>query len=73
MKTAMLNGKEKDAEAAVALRDASPTIIFDFRCPSCNEAVKVFRAGGKMPAHFEHLDRHLDRNPVCPLVHIPPK
>jgi competence CoiA-like predicted nuclease len=66
MKTAMYQGHEVSGEQGVDIRDASSTRP-DFRCPECTLPVKVMRAGGSHPAHFEHDER----NDHCSLVHRP--
>lgn len=64
MKQAMFQGRVIDGEEGVDIKDSlgrSP----DFRCVECGEAARSERAGGHMPARFEHLKR----NSHCPLVH----
>jgi hypothetical protein len=41
----------------------------DFRCAECGGSARVERAGGHMPARFEHLER----NDHCSLVSKRPR
>lgn len=66
MRTAVYQGHEVSGEEGVDIRDGAPTRP-DFRCPECARPVKVMRAGGRSPAHFEHDER----NNHCSLVHHP--
>ncbi len=68
MINAKLEGRIIDASEGVDLRDSCGAQL-DFRCEECGEAARVFRAGGHMPARFEHVER----NDHCSLVHHPKK
>ena len=62
----LLDGRQVDVEEAkrllVAARKARLPRL-DFRCPECAARVDPHKAGGKVPAHFEHAER----NPACSL------
>ena len=63
MKQAMFQGRLIDGEEGVDIKvnqGGKP----DFRCPECGEPARSERAGGHMPARFEHLER----NDHCSLV-----
>lgn len=66
MKQALFENRVIDANEGVDLKTQHGTNP-DFKCTECNQAVRVHRAGGKHPAHFEHLER----NRHCSLVHWP--
>jgi competence CoiA-like predicted nuclease len=65
MKTAMINGRQVDADEGVDIKNNQSQEIIDFRCPECGHPVRVHRSGGNIPAHFEHHER----NETCTLVH----
>ena len=67
MKIAMYQDREIDGEQGVDIRESLGRAAADFSCPHCGLPVRVMRAGGSSPAHFEHHER----NGHCPLVHRP--
>lgn len=67
MKTAMHHGREIGGDEGVDIRESMGRAATDFRCPQCGKPVRVMRAGGKSPSHFEHHER----NDHCSLVHQP--
>lgn len=66
MKLAKYQGKVLEADRGVDIKDRLGSRP-DFRCVECQEPARVHRAGGRIPAHFEHLER----NDFCDLVHQP--
>lgn len=65
MKHATYHGMKIDADQGVDIRAAAQGHRSDFRCCECGKPANVMRAGGKIPAHFEHQER----NNYCSLVH----
>ena len=65
MKTAMIDGRLIDADEGVDIKNSRTHEVIDFVCPECRHCVRVHRAGGNIPAHFEHHER----NETCSLVH----
>ena len=63
MKEAVFKGSVISGEQGVDLRNSNRDAIFT--CPECKEPVRVHRAGGNQPAHFEHRER----NRICTLVY----
>lgn len=66
--TALLGLEVIDAEHGISIRDAARMTGKtdpDFRCTECQHPVRVHKAGGHTPAHFEHLER----NNECSLSH----
>jgi hypothetical protein len=61
---ALLDGKSVSIDEALKLKSSrsSPKLT----CPECSQSVRIHRAGGHMPAHFEHRKR----NPNCSLSHV---
>lgn len=65
---ALLGSEVINADYGISLRDTARMTRKkdpDFRCTECQHPVRVHRAGGHTPAHFEHLER----NEECSLSH----
>ena len=69
MKDALHNGVLITADQGLVIRTANGGLNANvtFVCPECSLPVKVHRAGGRNPEHFEHYAR----NAVCSRVHRP--
>ena len=66
MKEAMFQGRLINGDEGVEIKTSQGGKP-DFRCTECGEAARSERAGGHMPARFEHLER----NDHCSLVNRP--
>ena len=55
-----------DIDMAVDIKDENRIYSPDFRCTECNQPVRPHRSGGRVAAHFEHLER----NPACSQSHV---
>ncbi|UAA37451.1 HNH endonuclease [Paraneptunicella aestuarii] len=56
-------GNVIDIDSALILRNRAGKKTLSFICKECGEPVRAHKAGGRMKAHFEHLER----NPFCSL------
>ena len=62
----LLNNKQIGIEEALRLKEESKRtgrLQPNFNCVTCHKSVRPHRDGGKIAAHFEHLERNAD----CPL------
>lgn len=55
MKEAQYQGRAITPQEGLDLKSSTGEVP-DFRCVECGGAARVHQAGGRNPAHFEHLE-----------------